>query len=137
MRWTGVVAIAVAALAIPAMAFAQAEPSWCGGSYGSEGTNFGPCQAGMANPQVAGQASGVQAQSVQTQPQYPSSQVTFRDGRAYANGQELQPQLPAVPGAERRPEPGRQQLEHLLEAKHSDGAGAPRAVFLSGTPRRA
>ena len=89
MRWTGVVAIAVAALAIPAMAFAQADSSWCGGSYGSEGTNFGPCQAGMANPQVAGQASGVQPQSVQTQPQYPSSQVTFRDGRAYSNGQEL------------------------------------------------
>ena len=89
MRWTGVVAIAVATLAIPAMAFAQAEPAWCGGSYGSQGTNFGPCQAGMANPQVAGQASGVQAQSVQTVPQYPASQVTFRDGRAYHNGQEL------------------------------------------------
>ena len=89
MRWTGVVAIAVAALAIPAMAFAQGQGAWCGGSYGSEGTNFGPCQAGQANPQVAGQASGVQAQSVQTAPQYPANQVIMRDGRAYHNGQEL------------------------------------------------
>jgi len=97
MRWTGVVAIAVAALAIPAMAFAQGEPAWCGGSYGPEGTNFGPCQAGLANPQVAGQASGIQAQSVQTQPQYPASQVTFRDGRAYLNGQELSINYRAFP----------------------------------------
>jgi len=89
MRWTGVVAIAVAALAIPAMAFAQGQGAWCGGSYGSEGTNFGPCRAGQANPQVAGQASGIQGQSVQTVPQYPANQVTFRDGRAYHNGQEL------------------------------------------------
>jgi len=89
MRWTGVVAIAVAALAIPTMVFAQGSPAWCGGSYGPESTNFGPCQAGLANPQVAGQASGVQAQSIKTEPQYPASQVTFRDGRAYHNGQEL------------------------------------------------
>ena len=97
MRWTGVVAIAVAALAIPTMVFAQGSPSWCGSSYGPEGTNFGPCQVGLANPQVAGQASGVQAQSVQTVPQYPASQVTFRDGRAYYDGQELNLNYHAFP----------------------------------------
>ncbi len=89
MRWTGVVAIAVAALAIPTMVFAQGSPAWCGGSYGAEGTNFGPCQAAQADPQVAGQASGIQSQRVQTEPQYPASQVTFKDGKAYHNGQEL------------------------------------------------
>ncbi len=79
MRWTGVVAVAIAALAIPAMVFAQDAPgAWCGGSYGSEGTNFGPCPAAQAGAQVAGQASGIQSQSVATQPQYPASQVTFR-----------------------------------------------------------
>ena len=91
MRWTGVVAVAVAALAIPAMAFAQGAPvgAWCGGSYGPEGTNFGPCPAAQAGAQVAGQASGIQGQSVATQPQYPASQITFQDGKAYFNKQEL------------------------------------------------
>src|SRR5262245_17736601 len=90
MRWTGVVAVAVAALAIPAMAFAQNAPgAWCAGSYGAEGTNFGPCPTAQAGAQVAGQASGIQGQSVATQPQYPASQVTFQDGRAYFQKQEL------------------------------------------------
>ena len=90
MRWTGVVAVAIAALAIPAMVFAQDAPgAWCGGSYGAEGTNFGPCPMTQAGAQVAGQASGIQSQSVGTQPQYPASQVTFQDGRAYFQRQEL------------------------------------------------
>jgi hypothetical protein len=91
MRWTGVVAVAIAALAIPAMVFAQqdAPGAWCGGSYGPEGTNFAPCPAAQAGAQVAGQASGIQSQTVATQPQYPASQVTFRDGKAYFNQQEL------------------------------------------------
>ena len=90
MRWTGVVAIAVAALAIPAMVSAQDAPgAWCGGSYGAEGTNFAPCPTAQAGAQVAGQASGIQSQSVATQPQYPASQVTFQDGRAYFQKQEL------------------------------------------------
>ena len=90
MRWTGVVAVAIAALAIPAMVFAQDAPgAWCGGSYGAEGTNFGPCPAAQAGAQVAGQASGIQSQSVATQPQYPASQVTFQDGRTYFQNQEL------------------------------------------------
>jgi hypothetical protein len=88
MRWTGVVAVAIAALAIPAMVFAQ-ESAWCGGSYGAEGTNFGPCPMTQASAQVAGQASGIQSQSVGTQPQYPASQVTFENGRAYFQKQEL------------------------------------------------
>jgi hypothetical protein len=90
MRWTGVVAVAIAALAIPAMVFAQGVPgAWCGGSYGPEGTNFGPCPAAQSGAQVAGQASGIQTQSVATQPQYPANQVTFREGKAYFNQQEL------------------------------------------------
>jgi hypothetical protein len=97
MRWTGVVAIAVAALAIPAMVFAQAPGAWCGGSYGPEGTNFGPCPAAQAGAQVAGQASGVQSQSVATQPQYPANQVTVRDGKAYFNQQELNMSYRAFP----------------------------------------
>jgi hypothetical protein len=80
----------VAALAIPAMVFAQDAPgAWCGGSYGAEGTNFGPCPAAQSGAQVAGQASGIQSQSVATQPQYPANQVTFRDGKAYFQQQEL------------------------------------------------
>jgi hypothetical protein len=90
MRWTGVVAVAIAALAIPAMVFAQSgQGAWCGGSYGPEGTNFGPCPAAQSGAQVAGQASGIQSQTVATEPQYPANQVTFRDGKAYFNQQEL------------------------------------------------
>ena len=90
MRRTGVVAVAIAALAIPAMVFAQGAPgAWCGASYGAEGTNFAPCPAMQSGAQVAGQASGIQSQSVATQPQYPASQVMFQDGRAYFQKQEL------------------------------------------------
>ena len=90
MRWTGVVAVAIAALAIPAMVFAQDAPgAWCAGSYGTEGTNFGPCPMTQTGAQIAGQASGIQSQSIGTQPQYPASQVTFRDGRAYYQNQEI------------------------------------------------
>ncbi|PYN55526.1 MAG: hypothetical protein DMD94_10960 [Candidatus Rokuibacteriota bacterium] len=89
MKWTGVVALfAVVAFAVPA--FAQAPVgAWCGGSYGAEGTNFGPCPTAQSAPQVAGQASGVQGQSVSTEPQYPASQVTFEDGKAMFNKQPL------------------------------------------------
>jgi hypothetical protein len=73
------------------MVFAQGAPvaTWCGGSYGSEGTNFGPCPTAQAGAQVAGQASGIQSQSVATAPQYPANQVNFQDGKAYFNKQEL------------------------------------------------
>jgi hypothetical protein len=72
------------------MVFAQDAPgAWCGGSYGSEGTNFAPCTGAQVGAQVAGQASGVQSQSVATQPQYPANQVNFRDGKAYFQNQEL------------------------------------------------
>jgi hypothetical protein len=92
MKWTAVVAVfAVVALVIPAMAFAQAAPTgaWCGGSYGAEGTNFGQCMAAQTGAQVAGQASGIQAQSGSTEPQYPAGQVTFEGGQAFFNKQPL------------------------------------------------
>ena len=102
MRWTGVVAVAIAALAIPAMVFAQGAPgAWCGGSYGSEGTNFAPCPAMQSGAQVAGQASGIQSQSVTTEPQYPASQVTLREGKAYFNQQELNLNYRAFPDRSR------------------------------------
>src|SRR5882724_3068722 len=89
MKWTGVVALfAVVAFAVPA--FAQAPMgAWCAGSYGAEGTNFAPCPTAQSDPQVAGSASGIQGQSVATQPQYPASQVTFEDGKAMYNKQPL------------------------------------------------
>ena len=87
MKWTGVVAVfAVVAFAVPA--FAQ-ETAWCGGSYGAEGTNFAPCPTTQTSPQVAGSASGVQGQSVTTEPQYPATQVTFENGQAVYNKQPL------------------------------------------------
>src|SRR5262245_47203352 len=90
MRWTGVVAVAVAALAIPAMVFAQDAPgAWSGGPYGAQGTNLAPSPHTPPGAQVAGQASGIQSQSVATQPQYPANQVTFQDGRAFFQRQEL------------------------------------------------
>lgn len=92
MKWTAVVAVfAVVALVIPTMAFAQAAPTgaWCGGSYGAEGTNFGPCMAAQTGAQVAGQASGIQAQSGPTEPQYPADQVSFDGGQAFFNKQPL------------------------------------------------
>ena len=89
MKWTGVVALlAVVAFAVPAFAQAPVQ-AWCGGSYGAEGTNFGPCPTAQAGPQVAGSASGVQPQSVATEPQYPASQVTFENGKAMYNKQPL------------------------------------------------
>ena len=99
MRRMGVVVALVAvASVIPAIAFAQAPiGAWCGGSYGPTGTNFGPCPTAQAGAQVAGQASGVQGQSVATEPQYPSSQVTFEDGKAYFNKQELRLNYGAFP----------------------------------------
>jgi hypothetical protein len=87
MKWMGVIAMfAVVAFAVPA--FAQTG-AWCGGSYGAEGTNFAPCPTAQTDPQVAGSASGVQAQSVTTQPQYPASQVTFEDGKAMFDKKQL------------------------------------------------
>jgi hypothetical protein len=82
---------AVVALVIPAMAFAQAAPvgAWCGGSYGAEGTNFGPCVGVQSGAQVAGQASGIQAQSGPSEPQYPAGQVEFDNGRMLHNRQPL------------------------------------------------
>jgi hypothetical protein len=61
---------------------------------------------GQANPQVAGQASGIQGQSVQTAPQYPANQVTIRDGRAYHNGQELNLNLRSFPERNEIQSPG-------------------------------
>ena len=91
MKWTGVVTVfAVVAFAIPAMAFAQAPVgAWCAGSYGAEGTNFGPCSSAQADAQVAGSASGIQGQSVSTVPQYPATDVTFDGGKAYFQKQQL------------------------------------------------
>ena len=92
MKWTAVVAVfAVVALVIPVMAFAQAAPTgaWCGGSYGAEGTNFGPCMAAQTGAQVAGQASGIQAQSGPTEPQYPAGQVSFERNQAFFKQQPL------------------------------------------------
>ena len=99
MRGTRVVAVlAVIALAIPAMAFAQAPVgAWCGGSYGAEGTNFGPCPTVESGAQVAGQASGIQGQSGPTAPQFPAAQVTFEGGKAYYNKQELNLNFKAFP----------------------------------------
>jgi len=91
MKWTGVVIVfAVVAFAIPAMAFAQAPVgAWCAGSYGAEGTNFGPCPSAQADAQVACSASGIQGQSVSTVPQYPATDVTFDGGKAYFQKQQL------------------------------------------------
>ena len=92
MRWTGVVAaLAVFALLISAMAFAQGAPigAWCGGSYGAEGTNFAPCVGVESGVPTAGQASGIQPQIVPTEPQYPAGQVTFENGQAIFNEQPL------------------------------------------------
>ena len=91
MRWTGIVALAAVALAIPAMAFAQAAPigAWCGGSYGAEGTNFAPCVGVQSGAQTAGEASSIQPQIVTTEPQYPAGQVTFENGQAIFNKQPL------------------------------------------------
>ena len=92
MRWTVVVAVlAMFALLIPAMAFAQAASSGasCGGSYGAEGTNFAPCVGVQSGVQTAGQASGIQSQIVPTEPQYPAGQVTFENGQALFNKQPL------------------------------------------------
>jgi hypothetical protein len=105
MRWTGIVALAAVALAIPAMAFAQAAPigAWCGGSYGAEGTNFAPCVATQSGAQVAGQASGIQPQMGSTEPQYPAGQVTFENGQAVFNQQALN--LRFGPSRDRSQEP--------------------------------
>ena len=90
MKWIGLVAAAVIGLVIPAMAFAQAPMgAWCGGSYGAEGTNFGPCLETQAGAQVAGQASGVQGQTVATKPMYPATDVSLSDGKAHFNKQQL------------------------------------------------
>jgi hypothetical protein len=92
MRQEGVLAVVVVvALALPALAFAQAAPigAWCGGSYGAEGTNFGECVQGQGGAQVAGEASGISGLSGPTVPQYPASEVTFEDGKALFNKQEL------------------------------------------------
>ena len=91
MRRMGVVVALVAvASVIPAIAFAQAPiGAWCGGSYGPTGTNFGPCMPAQGGAQVAGQASGISNLGVSTEPQYPASEVTFEDGKAIFNRQEL------------------------------------------------
>lgn len=90
MRWTGIVALAAMALVIPVMAFAQAPVgAWCGGSYGAEGTNFAPCVPVQSGAQVAGQASGIQPQMGQSEPQYPAGLVTFENGQAVYDKQVL------------------------------------------------
>ena len=77
------VAVFVVALAVPGVALAQGPvAAWCGGSYGAEGTNFGTCVNLDRDVPVAGQSSGVgQGISVQTRPEFPSSLVTFENGR--------------------------------------------------------
>ena len=100
MRRTGVIAVlAVVTLLSPAMAFAQASPigAWCGGSYGAEGTNFGPCVPAQSGAQVAGQASGIQGQSGPTEPNYPATHVTFEGGKAVFNRQPLNLNYSAFP----------------------------------------
>jgi len=96
MKRIAAVVVAVA-LVIPTMAFAQSTGAWCGGSYGADGTNFGPCMPIESGAQVAGQASGVQGQSGATAPQYPATGVTFEDGKAYYNKQELRLNWSAFP----------------------------------------
>src|SRR2546428_9389617 len=61
MRWTGVVAIAVATLAIPAMAFAQGAPvgAWCGGSYWPQEAHFRPCPAAHGGGPDGRPAAGI------------------------------------------------------------------------------
>ena len=106
MRRTGVIAVlAMVTLVSPAMAFAQASPigAWCGGSYGAEGTNFGPCMPAQSGAQVAGQASGIQPQMGPTEPQYPAGQVTFENGQAVYNKQVLN--LSFGPSRDRSREP--------------------------------
>jgi hypothetical protein len=111
MKWTGVVVAVMAVVALAVPAFAQAPGAWCGGSYGAEGTNFAPCPTAQSDPQVAGQASGIQGQNVATQPQYPATQVTFEDGKAMFNKQPLN--LPYVAGQDRI---------HEIQAGDSGGA---------------
>jgi hypothetical protein len=104
MRRIGiVVALAAVAAVIPAMASGQgASPgAWCGGSYGAEGTNFAECGQAPANPQVAGPGSGISGQSGPAQPQYPSSEVTFKDGKAFHNQQQLNLQWAPSPDRSR------------------------------------
>jgi hypothetical protein len=95
MKRIAAVVVAVA-LVVPGLAFAQTG-AWCGGSYGADGTNFGPCVPVESGAQVAGQASGVQGQSGATEPQYPATGVTFEDGKAFYNKQELRLNWAAFP----------------------------------------
>jgi hypothetical protein len=81
MKRTWILALA-AALAIPTVALADSPkpepiPAWCGGSYGSDGSNFGECVGVEQKVQVAGQASGLQEQTVRvpTRPASPSAMV--------------------------------------------------------------
>ena len=72
------IAAVVVALAVPAAAFAQeAVGAWCGGSHGSQGTNFGQCINVDRNARVAGQTSGLthETMSVPTKPENPSPLV--------------------------------------------------------------
>jgi hypothetical protein len=58
----------------PAVALAQAPVgAWCGGSYGSPGTNFGECVSLGRDPQLAGRAAGLGTGTlVPTRPEQPS-----------------------------------------------------------------
>jgi len=95
------IAVLMVMLAVPATAFAQAPvAAWCGGSYGAQGTNYGECVLIERDAQVAGSGSGVKPQvvKVQTAPEYPSSMVTFENGRAYftttdATGKDIKREL--------------------------------------------
>jgi hypothetical protein len=87
------IAVLGTVLAIPTMAAAQGpspDPisAWCGGSYGAAGTSFGQCMDVVTTTQVAGEGSGVKAQtaSVPTQPEYLSTQVSFEGGKAFYEG---------------------------------------------------
>ena len=101
MKWTGVVTVfAVVAFAIPAMAFAQAPVgAWCAGSYGAEGTNFGPCPSAQADAQVAGSASSSHTLTQRLTPRV-STAVAFAHTRPL---RELAKGAPVLPAKKRLP----------------------------------
>jgi hypothetical protein len=96
MRWTGVVAtLAVFALIIPAIAFAQPAliGAWCGGSYGAEGTNFAPCVGVQSGAQTAGEASSIQPQIIPTGASVPGRSRHGRERPDHLQQAAAKPQL--------------------------------------------
>ena len=87
MKRAWMVVFLMFAVVVPAAALAQAPVgAWCGGSYGSEGTNFGECVSIGSGPQVAGQGSGLRSEvMVPTRPEQPSA-PRDRSGEVEAPG---------------------------------------------------